>query len=49
MSRLDSYVRYNRVYDALEKLLQEESFCNAIDTLNLDAAFNMLKENVGKT
>ena len=49
MSRLDSYVRYNRVYDALEKLLQEESFCNAIDTFNLDAAFNMLKENVDKT
>lgn len=49
MSRLDTYVHYNKILNALEKLLQEESFCNAIDALNLDAAYNTLKDSIGNT
>lgn len=51
MSRLDTYIQqsdYDKIQNALEKLLHEESFCNAIDTLNLDAAFNTLKESISK-
>ena len=39
MSRLDTYIQtfeYDKIQSALEKLLQEESFCNAIDTFNFD-------------
>lgn len=52
MSRLDTYVQpsdYNKIQNALENLLQTESFCHAIDTLNFDAAYNTLKASIGET
>ena len=52
MSRLDTYVQpfdYNKIQNALEELLQVESFCNAIDTFNFDAAYNALKESIGQS
>ena len=52
MSRLDTYVQpsdYNKIKNTLEKLLQTEAFCHAIDTLNFDAAYNTLKESIDQT